>query len=630
MCGITGIFTFKNEAFSFKPKVENAVTQLSKRGPDNSGIYVSSNAILGHARLSIIDVSDTASQPFTDVSGRYTIIFNGEFYNFQEHRNELLKKGITFRSNSDTEVLLYLYITEGSSFLEKINGFFAFAIHDKVDDTLFIARDRMGIKPLFYYKDDEKFIFASELKAILEYGIEKKLDTTSLYQYLQMNYVPGPASIFENVKKLQPGNFLLINKNGIDQREYYKIPFQSDEKIQNNGISYDDAQKKITDLLDDSVKKRLISDVPLGAFLSGGVDSSIIVALASKYTDKLKTFSIGYKDEPLFDETRFAKLVSGKYKTEHTEFILSNNDLFSVLFNVLDYIDEPFADSSALAVYMLSYQTRKHVTVALSGDGADELFGGYNKHRAECRMRNAGFSENSLKIVNPLLKVFPKSRNSKFSNKIRQFDRFAKGMKLNAEERYWQWCAFADEEETDRLFNLRNKGEYYDRKKSILKNISGTKSLNDVLYSDMHLVLQNDMLVKVDMMSMANSLEVRPPFLDYRLVDYVFSLPAEYKIDKNTSKKILQDAFRDLLPQEIYHRSKHGFEVPLLKWFRNELKSLIFDDLLGKKFIREQNIFELSEITKIKNKFFSNNPGDTHARIWGLVVFQYWWKKFFL
>jgi asparagine synthase (glutamine-hydrolysing) len=630
MCGITGIFTFNENASSYRKKVENAVDRLSKRGPDNSGIYVNDHAILGHARLSIIDVSDAASQPFSDASGRYTIIFNGEFYNFKEHRGALLKKGIQFKSQSDTEVLLYLYITEGAACLEKINGFFAFAIHDRVEDTLFIARDRMGIKPLFYYKDDEKFVFASELKALLEYGIEKKLDTTSLYQYLQLNYFPGPASIFENVKKLQPGNFLLINKSGIEQKEYYKIPFYSDEEIQNNGVSYDDAQKKISELLDDSVKMRLISDVPLGAFLSGGVDSSIIVALASKYTDKLKTFSIGYKDEPLFDETRFAKLVSDKYKTEHTEFILSNDDLFSVLFNVLDYTDEPFADSSALAVYMLSHQTRKHVTVALSGDGADELFGGYNKHRAEYRMRNAGFSERSLKLLNPALKILPKSRNSKFSNKIRQFDRFAKGMKLNAEERYWQWCAFADEEEIDKLYSLCNKQDYFDRGKSILKNISGTNNLNDVLYTDMHLVLQNDMLVKVDMMSMANSLEVRPPFLDYRLVDYVFSLPAEYKIDKNTGKKILQDAFRDLLPQEIYHRSKHGFEVPLLKWFRNELKSLIFDDLLSEKFVREQNIFDLSEINEIKNKFFSNSPGDTHARIWGLVVFQYWWKKYFL
>jgi asparagine synthase (glutamine-hydrolysing) len=630
MCGITGIFSFNNEAISFKSKVENAVAKLSKRGPDNSGYFFHNHVSFGHARLSIIDVSNAASQPFTDVSGRYTIIFNGEFFNFNEHREALIKKGVQLKSQSDTEVLLYLYITEGSSFLEKINGFFAIAIYDNVEESLFIARDRLGIKPLFIYKDDEKLIFASEIKAILAYDITKELDNTALYEYLQLNYIPARHSIFKNILKLKQGTFLKIKNGEIEEKEYYKIPFHSDEEIKKVNINYDDAKNKIFELLDNSVKLRLISDVPLGAFLSGGIDSSIITALASKYTDKLNTFSIGYKDEPLFDETIYAQAVARKCKTNHTVFSLTNDDLFSVLFDVLDYTDEPFADSSALAVNILCKHTKKHVTVALSGDGADELFGGYNKHRAEYRIRNAGFAEKSISLLKPLWNALPQSRNTFFSNKIRQFDRFSKGMDLPADERYWKWCCFASENEVEKLLKIKVDAGYFEHKKYLLKNITGKNGMNEVLYSDMNLVLQNDMLVKVDMMSMANSLEIRTPFLDYNLVNYVFSLPSEFKIDKSFGKKILQDTFRDLLPEEIYHRPKHGFEVPLLKWFRKELKTFIFDELLNEKFIKEQGIFDFEEILKLKLKLFSNNPGDATARIWGLAVFQYWWKKYFI
>ena len=508
-----------------------------------------------------------------------------------------------------------------------MNGFFSIAIYDKQEETLFIARDRMGVKPLFIYQDNDKFIFASELKALLQYDINKEIDRTSLAQYLQLNYIPSPYSIFTNVRKLKQGNYILISKGSIQEKEYYTIPFYPQKQISISDISYSEAQNKLKKLLDESVKKRMVSDVLLGSFLSGGVDSSIIVALASKYTDKLKTFSIGYKDEPLFDETKYAKLVAKKFNTEHTEFILSNDDLFSILFDVLEYTDEPFADSSALAVYMLSKQTRKNVTVALSGDGADELFGGYNKHNAEYRARNAGIIENIIASLNPIWKRFPQSRNTSFSNLIRQLDRFSEGMKLSAKDRYWQWCSFVTEKEIAPLFTFP-KDIYSERKQNIVKHINPTRGMNDVLLTDMQLVLVNDMLVKVDMMSMANSLEVRTPFLDYELVNFAFSLPSEYKMDKNTGKKILQDCFQDVLPPEIYHRKKHGFEVPLLKWFRKELNTLIFNELLEDNFIKQQDLFEITEIRKLKNKLMSPNPGDAASRIWGLVVFQYWWKKY--
>ncbi len=626
MCGITGIYAFNENGKSYFNKINESIKSLSFRGPDGTGVFKHKNVALGHSRLSVIDTSEAGAQPFTDISERYTIIFNGEFYNFKQHQTILKNKGVKFKSNSDTEVLLYLYINEGVSFLEKINGCFALAIYDKKEETLFIARDRIGIKPLIIYHDDDKLIFASEMKAILSYDIPKKINTVSLYNYLQFNYIPSPNSIFENTEKLTPGSYILIRNNKIERKQYYKIPYSK----QGTDLTYKQAQQKLIELLTNSVKLRMISDVPLGAFLSGGIDSSIIVALASQFTKNLNTFSIGYKDEPFFDETHYARLLAEKYKTNHTVFSLSNDDLFDNLYKVLDYIDEPFADSSALAVNILSMHTRSKATVALSGDGADEMFAGYNKHLAHFKANNTNFINYIIKTGSPLWKKIPQSRNNKFGNTIRQINRFSTGLKLSDKERYWRWCAINNEKQASNLLKSAYDIKKYQKiKNSILENISQNSPISDILYSDMHLVLQSDMLHKVDLMSMANSLEVRTPFLDHNIVDFAFQLPDSYKINKSIKKRILQDTFRQYLPQELYNRPKHGFEVPLLKWFRNELKSMITDDLLNDKFIEEQGIFNVDAIKKMKLKLFSKNPEDIQSQIWGLIVFQYWWKKNF-
>jgi asparagine synthase (glutamine-hydrolysing) len=403
-----------------------------------------------------------------------------------------------------------------------------------------------------------------------------------------------------------------------------------------SNLSYPAQQKKLATLLDAAVERRLISDVPLGAFLSGGIDSSVVAALASRHTDHLKTFSIGFRDEPMFDETRYANLVAKKIGSDHTVFSLTNDDLFNNLFKVLDYLDEPFADSSALAVHILSMHTRKHVTVALSGDGADELFGGYNKHAAELRIKNKDPLAKGIHLLNPLLKLLPQSRNSKNANRIRQLSRFSDGMNRSPKERYWRWAGFETEPMVESML-LRDFSsgtpqdkEYSTRKKRYLEFITEDGDVNQVLYTDMKLPLPYDMLTKVDMMSMANSLEVRTPFLDYEVVDFAFSLPLSSKIDKTGRKKIVRDAFRELLPGELYSRRKQGFDVPLLKWFRKELKSLITDDLLSEKLVREQNIFRPEAIALLKKKLFSNNPGEAADQVWALIVFQYWWKKYFV
>ena len=631
MCGITGIMAF-NEIGRFSLiNLQNATDALAKRGPDWGDTYLGFFVGLGHRRLSIIDISENGNQPISDHTGRYTIVFNGEIYNFKNLREQLLEKGVSFRSQTDTEVLLYAYIVWGKYCLELLQGFFAFAIYDKEENSLFLARDRFGIKPLLYYVDEDRFLFASEMKSIIQFGIEKKLNLSALRHYLHLNYIPAPDTIFRNIYKVLPGHYLLVKNEKIEQEPYYQIPKHWQEHP--TTLSYAEQQNRFLELMQQSVEKRLVADVPLGAFLSGGVDSSVVVALASKFVPQLETFSIGYTDNPFFDETHYAESVAKHFGTKHTTFKLSQKDIYDVLFDVLDYIDEPFADSSALPVYVLSKYVRKYLKVALSGDGADEILGGYNKHWGEYQMRKGGLAASLVKGLLPLWKALPQSRNDKFSNKLRQLLRFAEGSRLSPQERYWLWAGFTKEKEVEELLHPSLREEEMDifekNKNTILTHLQKTnlEALNEVFYTDMQLVLPNDMLTKVDLMSMANALEVRVPFLDHEVVNFIFSLPISSKIDKGIRKCIAQDTFRSLLPKEIYNRPKHGFEVPLLAWLRGDLRSLIENDLLQDRFVEEQGFFDVETVKKLKNQLFSANPQDSPARIWGLVVFQYWWKK---
>jgi asparagine synthase (glutamine-hydrolysing) len=628
MCGITGVVAFNQIGKFSLVNLEKATMAMSQRGPDDHGTYHDDFVGLGHRRLAIIDTSSKGHQPMQIPEGRYVISFNGEIFNYKELRQELIGKGFKFYSETDTEVILRLYELEGKNCLQKLNGFFALAIYDTKEKSVLIARDRMGIKPLLYFQDDDKLLFASEMKAMMKYGSDWQIDKDALNSYFQLNYIPAPLSILKGVKKLLPGHLIEINGRTVNIEKYYDIP-ESDTNPNNN--SYEENCKEVIKLLDESVQKRMIADVPLGSFLSGGIDSSIITALASRHTANFNTFSIGFKDNAFFDETAYAKLVADKFKTNHTVFSLDVDDLYSHIDGIVDYIDEPFADSSAILVNILTKETRKHMTVALSGDGADEIFSGYNKHAAWMKSEQGSLTNNAISALHPIASFLPKSRSGFLSNKLRQVEKFGRGLKMNPADRYWFWASISSESEVNNLLKTdwHASDTLQDCKYDWLEPMNNYKDFNDFLRTDTGLVLPNDMLQKVDLMSMSNSLEVRVPFLDHKVVEFAFSLSPDQKINDKMRKRILQDAFRDILPAELYNRPKKGFEVPLLDWLRKGLRSQLDKHVFNEAYLQEQNIFNVQTIMKLKSKLLSFNPGDSHSKVWALFVFQKWYKNYF-
>ncbi|MEO9870210.1 asparagine synthase (glutamine-hydrolyzing) [Ekhidna sp.] len=614
MCGIIGYKNFSSQS-DLSKSLKKATDSLKLRGPNNQGTFIQQDVGLGHTRLSILDTSSGANQPMTDPSGRYVIVFNGEIYNYQGLKSEL---DISFKTTSDTEVLLHLLINEGEKCLPKLNGFFAFAFYDKKEDRLLLARDRMGIKPLLFYQDENQFLFGSEMKALMCFPTQRKLNKEALYWYLKLNYLPGTLSMLEGVQKLAPGHYLKLKTNQIEVRPFISKDGEAES------LDYENGQKELVDILEESVKKRMISDVPLGAFLSGGTDSSAIVSLASRHTSQLSTFSVGYEDQPFFDETYYAELVAKKFNTNHHTFKLTNDDLLNDLNDIIEYIDEPFADSSAIPTYILSKHTKKHVTVALSGDGADELFGGYYKHMALNQALHPSFSQHVIKSIYPAFNALPKSRSGKVSNLIRRICRYGEMLKMEPIERYW-FLASLTNDPSFLLYESINVEEETDFKSQFFKTF--TPDLNDYLLADQQMLLPGDMLTKVDLMSMANGLEVRVPFLDKNVVNFARSIPAEYKIKGANRKRLVQDAFQNILPKELHNRPKKGFEIPLLQWMRNELLSDLDKTVFNEDYLQSQNLFNIDSVMNLRVILLSKNPNDVHGIIWAMYIFQKWYMK---
>ncbi len=606
MCGIAGIYFLKNAGTCDEQQTQLVTEALKHRGPDFQAHYSFKNCSFFHTRLSILDLSEKSHQPFLDEAGEKALIYNGEIFNYKDLQNETGE----LKTTGDVEILFKLFDKQNISCLNKLNGFFAFSFYDSKKDELFIVRDRYGVKPVYYFQDNEKLVFASELKALLILCGPQALNNNVLHSYLRLNYCSGRETIFQNVFRLLPGEFISVKNKKVNVSTWYKIP---------------KAEKKdsLKDLLSDAVKIRLNADVPVGCFLSGGVDSSIISALARENHTDLHTFSLGFADEPFFDETNYAEKVANHIKSKHHTFKLKNIDFLDHIHPFLQSVDEPFADSSAFNVYLLSKYTRQFVKVALSGDGADELFMGYNKHKAELLSRSF-ISKLVSPILSPVAALLSDSRNDSSSNKIRQLKRYSKSANLDPMERYMNWASISSEKEVMDLLIKKDTNTFSE----LFTEAFHQKDFNPVNYADLKIVLPDDMLVKADRMSMRHGLEIRNPYLDYRIVEFAMNLAENKKITKTGQKLILKETFKHLLPPEIVNREKKGFELPLWKWLSTDLKDEIENNWLSEKRIKGENIFDYTAVLKLKQKLYSNNPGDSPAKIWALIVLQNWKENF--
>jgi len=645
MCGICGKINIEGKEIR-RELINRMISVLSHRGPDDEGIYISKkpqgighqlvSVGLGHKRLSIIDLSEAGRQPMSNENKTVWMVFNGEIYNYKSLKSELDQNGHHFASQTDCEVIIHLYEEEGIECIKRLNGMFAFALWDCKIQTLFLCRDRLGIKPLFYYWNGKSLIFASEIKSILcDPEVAKKFDWDALNLYLTFNYIPAPYTIFKKIKKLDPASYIMVRKEGLEIKEYWDIE-KGTEYYENKEKNIGAYKKNLYDLLEDAVRIRLIADVPLGTFLSGGIDSSIIVGLMSRVsTSAVNTYSIGYKDIPMFDETGYAREVAKINHTNHHEIILTAKDVLNTIPEVLTCFDEPFADSSAIPTYIVSRETKKHVKVALSGDGGDELFAGYRMYSGEYWYSRYKLFPQFLrkKFVEPLLLFLPESRDKYLLEYIRRTKKFVAGSKDRFEDRFFAWNEIFCRELRENIIK-KEKIEFEEinfdlGKDMVLKKLNALDgdNINRMLYVDLKNSLPNDMLTKVDLMSMKNSLEVRVPFLDHRVVEFVSQIPGNLKLKGKKGKYILLETFKDILPPILLKRQKWGFEIPISKWLKTDLKFLI-NEHLSKKKIERQEIFNFKPIEKLINDLFLNRS-DTSWHLWNLIVFQAWYSRHF-
>ena len=631
MCGILGVIDFNIKESRF----EKILDILAHRGPDDKGIFCKNPIILGQRRLSIIDTSSAGHQPMSDEDGTIWIVYNGEIYNFVLIRKELEKKGYCFKSRTDTEVILYAYKEWGVDCLHKFNGMFAFCICDLKNKLLFLARDRFGIKPLVYYFDNKKFIFSSEIKSILLFeAISKEIDWEAFVCYMYFGYIPAPLTIYKEIKKLEPAHYILVkwqNEGKLEfiKKRWYYLPVNNFSK----NLDINEIKENLSSLVSDAVKLRLISDVPLGAFLSGGIDSSIIVGLMARHSNQpVKTFSIGYKEHELFDETSYAREVARFNNTEHYEFKLTYQDILDIIPIVLNHLDEPFADWSIFPTFLVSQKTRQHVTVALSGDGADELFAGYRKYQGEFFLKYYLLIPFTIRkgLIEPLLRFLPDSYDNKVLEYVRRAKRFLNGLDNNPAKRHFNWmCVFSKEllkQLTNNFILEVNNVAPFNFIKKLFDEFEGDL-INKMLYTDVNMCLPYDMLVKVDWMSMLNSLEVRVPFLDYRVVEFAFQIPGSLKLNRWKRKYILIETFKNILPPKLHHRPKQGFDVPIGEWFKKELKKL-FWEIVEENFVKKQGIFNFEFIKEMYYLHVSNKK-DFSKQLLAIFIFEWWYRRIY-
>jgi asparagine synthase (glutamine-hydrolysing) len=610
MCGIAGYWNMGDPAREDPAAVvARMIGPLERRGPDDAGVWAAPEGelALGHRRLAILDLSPAGAQPMASADGRFVIVFNGEIYNFRELRKELEAEGDSFRTGTDTEVILAAWRRHGPGCLARFNGMFAFAVWDGERKELFLARDRFGVKPLLFHHGNGLFLFASEMKGLRAGGAARlTLNLPALHRYFHLTYIPSPDTVYNEVLRLEAGHYLKVSRESVSCRRWYDLaPFYRGEPLRR----MEEGEERLREAMEESVRARMVADVPVGLFLSGGVDSGILAALMARNSrGKIRTFTIGYKDSPVYDESARAARIAAHFGTEHTEILLSIRDGLAVIPEVLDYLDQPF------------------VKVALSGDGGDEVFAGYSKYQAESYARLFGLLPGTARdFVRRCVTNLPEGRRSpvhEFSRRVK------KAIRTADPDQVARHCALMFPLAGEEMAALVDPGAAAEIRRRVAEWMAqvtdgaGIDVVNRALYTDVNLCLKDDMLVKVDLMGMSNSLEIRNPFLDYRVVELAAGMPGGWKLKGLRRKRVLLAAFRGLLPRWSLHGPKRGFGIPVGEWLRTDLKGM-FEDVVSRRKVDRAGVLRYDAVNGIFRAHLSGRR-DATPLLWSVLAFQWW------
>ena len=628
MCGITGKIKLDNRNVSEK-EILLMNQRIKHRGPDDSGVYLNGPIGLGSVRLSVIDLSSAGHMPMISEDKQTIIVYNGEIYDTERYRRELSNDGIKFKSKTDTEIILYLYKKYGIDCLSKLRGMFSFVIYDKKKNILFGARDRFGEKPLKYFWDQKTFIFSSELKAILENKeVEKKIDYFAINDFLTYQYVPYPKTGFKNIYKLPPAHYFILDleKSNLEIKRYWDLDYS--KKL---NLSENEWKKIIFDELENAVKMRMVSDVPLGAFLSGGVDSSAIVAMMARNSNKpIKTFSIGFKENK-FDERHYAQVISKIFQTDHHELIVSPEMMIESLPTLIRAYEEPYGDSSMLPTYYLAKLTKEQVTVALNGDGGDENFMGYSRYKVLSsalyfnKTTPLWFKKSLLLNLYTMHKIIPSI--STFKKGIL----FLKSLEKDIAECYLYYIGYFMESNKKNLYKpemwqILKNAPSSDFMKDIFDDTQTNNTMDKALYADFNSYLPEDLMVKVDIATMQHSLESRAPMLDHKFVETISKIPSQLKLKNGISKYIFKKSLENILPEEILYRKKMGFGIPVDAWFRGPLKNYVSQIIINESRLINQ-IMKREALEKLFDE--NTSRGGRGRKLWLILCLELWYREYF-
>lgn len=626
MCGICGKLLLKEDAPVDPTLINRMSSAMMHRGPDDCGVYTSRKIGLGHRRLSIIDLQ-SGKQPLSNENNTVWVVFNGEIYNFRELRNELLGRGHSFRTQTDTEVIVHLYEDYGEGFVSKLRGMFAIALWDETSETLILARDRVGIKPLYYFVNDECVLFGSEIKSILaDNVVSREVDLKGLRLLLAYYYIPGEDTLLKGVKKLLPGHCLTVRSGKCVDREYWDLSFSAPQ----TNLRVKEAEERLVGIIKQSVRDHMISDVPVGFLLSGGVDSTALLSFAVEETEKqISTFTIGFEGAGFADERYYAGVAARKFGTDHYDLSITADQFRDFLPDYVWHMEEPVCEPPGIALYYVSKLAKDHVKVLISGEGGDEAFAGYQNYR------NLVWLENIKKVVGPFKHIVGQLASFLAQGEtLGRFNQYGQLMRMEFQEYYWgrtsNPCTFFNSN-VNNLYNSSilnssaDNGELDHYRKSLFANIKNLDVLNQMLYIDSKTWLPDDLLVKADRMTMANSIELRVPLLDHTILEYAASLPTDFKLKGFTTKYILKKAFEGRIPHEILYRKKTGFPVPYEQWLADDLKEYVHDLLLDERTL-SRGYFQRRAISSLLEE--RGRRRTSSKEIFLLVVLELWHRCF--